>query len=154
LSATKTQVVPFELHTAGAVNRSVAPGVSTVCSSPPRLPAGARRDGDSTRNLPSLPPCSTEPPASTGDVEPRSRSLVFSSSALVGVQLPVMCEMSGESRISESPQLVFPSNGALPVATYNAPVERSTTAPARPQIAESLAPQVLGWITWWRSEHS
>ena len=40
----------------------------------------------SSRMSPSLPPCATRPPpSSTGDVEPRSASLVLSCAVLVGV---------------------------------------------------------------------
>ena len=38
----------------------------------------------------------------------------------------------------ESPQFVWPSHGAFPVATRSLPLPGTTTAPARPQIAESL----------------
>ena len=76
--ATNTQV-PFQI--AGAENRSVGPGTGTVCSSPPACasaPAGARAGAAAAS--PSLPPCTKKPPASSaGAVEPRSRSVAFSS---------------------------------------------------------------------------
>ena len=42
-------------------------------------------------------------------------------------------------------------NGPLPVAKINRWLPGSTTAPARPQIAESLEPQLLGSMIWCRS---
>ena len=46
-------------------------------------------------------------------------------------------------------------NGAFPVATSIRPVSGSITAPARPQIAESLAGHDFGGsISPWRFEHS
>src|ERR1700704_4584045 len=59
-----------------------------------------------------------------------------------------------ERRSTESPQLVFPSQGALPVATSNCPFAGSTTAPARPQIAESLVAQLAGSSSPVRLEQS
>src|ERR1051326_3918045 len=44
----------------------------------------------------------------------------------------------GSSSMTASPQFVPPSQGPLPVATKRSPVVVSTTAPARPQMAESL----------------
>ena len=53
-----------------------------------------------------------------------------------------------------SPQSVRPFHGALPVETSRLAVPGCTTAPPRAQIAESLAPQVLGVMIEWRFEHS
>src|SRR5437763_2983732 len=61
---------------------------------------------------------------------------------------------SGARRSTASPQFVDPFHGALPVATRRSPVDGSTTAPERPQIAESLASQVLGTSNPVRFEHS
>src|SRR5581483_1910178 len=61
---------------------------------------------------------------------------------------------SGARRSTASPQFVDPFHGALPVATRRSPVDGSTTAPERPQIAESLASHVLGTSRPLRFEHS
>ena len=89
-----------------------------------------------------------------GEVLPRSVSFEFSCAWSVGVQLCSSWLPSGLSSSTLSPQSVDPLNGALPVATRIRPVPGSTTAPARPQIAESLAGHVRGTISVWRSEHS
>ena len=73
----------------------------------------------------------------------------------MGVQLCSRRLASGVSSNTLSPQSVDPLNGALPVATSRRFVSGSTTAPARAQIAESLAGQELGGlIRRWRLEHS
>src|SRR5262249_8701198 len=72
----------------------------------------------------------------------------------VGVQCRISRDAFGESSSMLSPQSVEPSNGALPVATSRSPVDGSTTAPERAQIAESLDPHDDGWITACRSEQS
>ena len=74
--------------------------------------------------------------------------------AFEGVQCFSSRFASGERTRTLSPQFVFPSKGAFPVATRMSPVAGSTTGAVRPQIAESLASQVEGWITSWRSEQS
>src|SRR5436309_11104334 len=61
---------------------------------------------------------------------------------------------SGARRSTASPQFVDPFHGALPVATRRSPVDGSTTAPERPQMAESLALHVLGTRSPARLEHS
>src|SRR6185437_14287250 len=102
----------------------------------------------SKRSLPSLPDCTASPlPSSAGEVLPRSTSPDSSSFWLVGVQFCSSRDASGESSSTLSTQLVFPSQGPLPVATSRLPVSGSTTAPDRLQIAESLALHVLGTIS-------
>ena len=81
-------------------------------------------------------------------------SCSFSCSWFDGVQCLSSRFASGDRRRTLSPQFVFPSNGALPVATSRLPVAGSTTGAVRPQIAESLASQLDGWISSWRSEQS
>src|SRR5712691_4661523 len=101
-----------------------------------------------SRNTPSLPPCSaSEPPSRAGAVDPRSTSPAESCAWLRGVQLCRRCAASGDSSRTLSPQFVRPFHGPLPVATSRRPVDGSTTAPARAQIAESLALHVLGSIS-------
>ncbi len=51
------------------------------------------------------------------------------------------------SAIAASPQLVRPSHFAFPVATKMSPVVVSITAPARPQMAESLSSHEAGSIS-------
>ena len=70
------------------------------------------------------------------------------------MKLPSSFVASGDRRSAESPQFVFPSQGALPVATRMSPFAGSITAPARPQMAESLAGQVEGTISPVRFEQS
>src|SRR5439155_17042679 len=120
------------------------------------LAAGRRQRSEVEDPQPSvLPALDGEPaPSSAGDVEPRSVSPLFSSASFVGVQLPTSRDASGASRSVESPQYVFPSKKPLPVATSRSPVAGSRTAPARPQIAESLSGQVLGTSSPARSEQS
>ena len=77
---------------------------------------------------------------------------MFSSSWFVGVQCSSRRFASGESTSTLSPQFVFPSKGPLPVATSRSPLAGSTTGAERPQIAESCAEQVEGWMISWRSE--
>ena len=67
-----------------------------------------------------------------------------SAAWFVGVQLPSRRDAFGERRSTESPQSVLPSKGPLPLETNRAPLPGSTTAPDRPQIAESLLEQLLG----------
>src|SRR5579862_858090 len=113
------------------------------------------RATERTRIWPSFPPCPMCPASRTnGDVEPRSRSELFSCSVFDGVQLPRSDVASAERRRTASPKFVVPFHGALPVATSRLPVNGSTTAPLRPQMAESLAPQDGGSISPFRFEHS
>ncbi len=156
---TKTQVRPPLVHTAGAVKTCEPPGAESVCSSPPRrgpadvVPLSLRMFR--TRSLPSLPPCTARPPGSrAGEVEPRSASVRFSSAWFAGVQFWSSREASGLSSRTLSPQSVRPFQGPLPVAKSSRPVLVSTTTAFLPQIAESLEPHVLGWISTWRFEQS
>ena len=87
-------------------------------------------------------------------MEPRSASRELSSSWLVGVQLPTSSPASRVSRSTLSPQAVFPSYGAFPVATRIRPLPGSTTAPARAQIAASDSGQLDGSMISSRSEQS
>ena len=54
--------------------------------------------------------------------------------------------MSGVSSTTLSPQFVEPLKGPFPVATRIRPLPGSTTAPARDQIAASLARHEEGLI--------
>src|ERR1700692_3780496 len=84
-----------------------------------------------------------------------SLSLAFSCAWSVGVQFWSRRLASAVSSRALSPQLVCPSHGAFPVAISSLPLPGSTTAPARPQIAESLVGHEDGGaIRKGRSEHS
>src|SRR2546421_6992797 len=154
--ATDTYVRPRCDHTTGAVNTVPPPGAATFSISPPsRLPAPPvvpfSRSRFSRCSCASFPPwtASRRPPAGgriVGAVLPRSPSLSFSCAWLVGVQLWSRRPASGLSSSTLSPQSVEPLNGALPVATSSRPLPGSTTAPARAQIAESLAGHELGGL--------
>jgi len=60
----------------------------------------------------------------------------------------------GDRTSTASPQLVRPFHGAFPVATRRLPLCGTTTAPARPQIAESLAEHLEGTRSPCRLEQS
>src|SRR5581483_4354843 len=110
---------------------------------------------ETSRSSASFPPWTNDPfERGAGAVEPRSRSEVFSSAWFGGVQWPMTRDASGESSITLSPKSVRPSYGALPVATKRFPVDGSTTAPERAQIAESLERHVDGRMTPRRFAHS
>ena len=150
--ARKTQL-PRQV--AGSEKRSVGPGTWTVCSSPPVSAfTPARRESESRRSRPSLPPW-TNPPD-----EQRRRRRAEVEIARVQLRL-VLRRPVGEQPLpvgrqdgTLSPQLVEPSNGPLPVATRRSPLPGSTTGAEPPQIAESLPWQVEGWMISCRSEQS
>ena len=143
-------------HTAGAVKRSVPDGVETTCSSLPRCGLVPRsRASERSRIFPSLPPCAIE---LRREVDGRGRAEVeIASGSAAPCSSACSCRAAspfGESRSTASPQSVRPFHGALPVATRRSPLPGTTTAPARPQIAESLDGHDDGTISPCRSEQS
>src|SRR6185503_378672 len=86
-SAANTHVPSLARQTAGAVKSALPDGVDSSCTSPPEFATVPRMsDHFNTRMCPSLPPCATSPPpSSTGDVEPRSASVLLSVCVLAGV---------------------------------------------------------------------
>src|SRR5262249_28385068 len=158
-SETKSQVRPLCRQTAGAEKSPPPLGVGSVCNSPPLigpappLPFSFARS--STRIFPSFPLWTARPlPSSAGAVDPTSTSPELSELSSVGVQFWSSLPASGDNSRTLSPQYVWPSHLALPVATSRFPLPGSTTTPARAQIAESLSGQVDGWMIACRSLQS
>ena len=147
--------VPFQV--AGSEKRSVGPGTGTVCSSPPVValtPASAREPEQAQLAvLAALDEVAVRRAVPARSSRGRDRR-AFSSAWFAGVQCFSSRFASGERTSTLSPQFVLPSKGALPVATSRSPVAGSTTGAERPQIAESLAGHVEGWMIPCRSEQS